>query len=100
MVLPEPALFRSSQGRECSGQRLFVRTKGKIFKNHFHTFRILVEHLLEKRHKFAAVGSLKVAEDCNDDPGICGPHKGGIRHIELNDETNINFLQGLTFAVD
>ena len=99
MILPEFSLFAGSHGSKSCGKCLFVKSEWVMFENYFYVIRILVEHLLKQRHKFAAVWSLKVAEYGNHNFGICRTQKRRTLNIEINNETDIKCFQCFPFTV-
>jgi len=70
--LPEFALAVGGQCRLSSFDGKAMSADGEVFKYNFDFLGVLLEHLLEYRHKPGTVGSLEIAE-YNDADRCIGP---------------------------
>ena len=99
-IMEFPEFTLSSRRNDCNSRLpgKFVGAQGEVFEDKFHTFGILLEHLLEYRHKPGTVRSLEVAEDSDHDWCIGIAPERGARDVDLLDEIQCNNLNGLLFS--
>lgn len=67
---PELALFLRRKGRDSGRSGKLVVSQGEVLEDKLHSFGVLLEHLLEHRHKPGAVGSLEIVEGGDHHRGV------------------------------
>lgn len=85
MILPELTLPAGGERGKRRRLRLIMHGQWKILEYDFYRLFIPLEHLLEKWHDLATVGSLKVGEHGDLDRGV-GPSLRGAAGIVYADD--------------
>ena len=92
---PELSLLLGGDRSLCRLIGICMIAKGKMFKRYIDLSRILLEHLLEYRHKLGTVRSLKVTEHRNGNRRILFALQWRPADVDLLGDINGNRLDGL-----